>query len=252
MVAISIKDNLKQVKRELQKKRSQVPFAMSLTLNDIAFSGKKQIDTDIKTRLDRPTRFTQRSIEVVKSNKRNLTSTVKVRDRQKQSKVLEHLFSGGSRTGKGAEGALLGLGVLPKGKYIVPGNDAPLDSFGNIKRSFIRKLIQYFRTFKPSRGNKSTLPPGVWMRKFDRAEKRNRKKKGLTGSFEFFAVHKQVTGGGGKRKGKGRKPEPILLFIDKPRYRQYFDIRKTANRIILKDLDRSFKRNYDFATRTAK
>ena len=252
MVAIRVSSNINKARSELKRVKSQVPFAMSRTLNTLAFNSKGEVDKQIKERLDRPTRFTQRSIEVIKSSKRKLTSTVKVRDRQKQSSILNHLFTGGIRRGKGLEGRLVSMGVLPRGKYIVPGKVAPLDSFGNIKKSFIKKLVNGLQNIRLSKGNESTLPPGVWMRKFDRATKKRRKKRGLSGTSEFFVVHKQVKGASRKKGTKTRRPEAILLFVDRPKYRRIFNMEETVKKVILRDLEREFDKNYQFALRTAK
>lgn len=253
MTSIKINANIDKAKRDLKSKKNQIPFAMSRTINDLAFNAKGDIDVQIKTKLSRPTRYTQRAIEVKKSSKRKLIATVKVRDKQKQSTKLEHLFSGGIRTGKGLEGKLKGLGVLPGGMYIVPGSEAPLDSFGNIKKSFLNNLIKYFQTFKTSRGNTSSLEPGVWMRKFSRAEKKRRKKVGKSGRFEFFVVHKQVDKAqSGRRNQDRQKPEPVLLFINRPKYRRVFNMPETTKQIIIRDLEREFNKNYQNAIRTAK
>ena len=229
-----------------------------LTLNQLARTSKKEIDKQLQGKLDRPTRFTLRAIQAVNSTSKTMTSTVKVKDKRRangksETDILKHLFAGGGRSGKGAEGALRALGVLPSGMFIVPGKFAPLDSFGNIKRSFIRKLIEYFKSFRPKGNNTSTLAPGVWMRKFDRREKKSRKKQGKSGSFEFFVVHKQIDAATSKRSGSKRQaPEPILLFVDRPRYRKYFDMLSTTAKVIIRDLDREFAKQYEFALKTAK
>ena len=252
MVAIRVSSNINKARSELKRDKSQVPFATSKTLNDLAFTSKRDVDKQINTRLDRPTRFAQRSIEVVKSSKRKLVSTVKVRDRQKQSAILNHLFTGGVRRGKGLEGKLIGMGVLPRGKYIVPGEKALIDSFGNIRRSFIKKLVTGLQQANISKGNVSTLHPGVWVRKFDRSTKKKRKAQGLGGAFEFFVVHKQIKGTSRKKGTKRIKPEAVLLFVDRPKYRRIFNMEETVKQVILKDLDREFNKNYQFALRTAK
>lgn len=251
MTTISIKSNVDQVRKELRNiKQNQIPFATSLTINNLAFSVKKDIDQQLLTKLDRPTRFTTRSIEVKKSDKRNLTATVKVKDNFKQDQILKHLFQGKIRRGKSLEGALVSMGVLPKGKYIVPGKYAPLDSFGNIKRTFLNQLIAALKNLN---SGESTLPPGVWIRKFDRAAKKKRKAQGKEGSFEFFIVHKQISSSSSGRRGdKQNRPEAVLLFVDQPKYRRLFNMDDTAKGVIVRDLEKEFDKSYQFALRTAK
>lgn len=254
MVTISVKSNIEQTKRNLRKAKSQVPFAMSNTLNTMAFTIKKDMDGQILTKIDRPKPYTRKSINVDKSSKRTLTATVKVRDRFKESSKLRHLFIGGRRIGQGFEGKLVGIGVLPRGMYVVPGDSDVVkkDSFGNIRKSFINKLVNYFNTFKPRKGNVSGLPPGVWMRKFTRAQKKKRKKAGKTGTFEFFVVHKHVKRAGIKRNEDTRPPESILFFEPRPRYKRVFDMKKTAESVLIRDLQREFDKNYQRALSTAR
>lgn len=258
MVAIKVNIDTAKARKQIKGIRDQVPFATRLTLNQLARNTKADIDEQMKAKLDRPTRFTLRAIRTDNAKSKTMTSVVRVNDKQRatgkpEAKVLEHLFSGGGRSGKAAEGKLRGLGVLPAGKFIVPGNAAPLDSFGNIKRSFIRQLINYFSTFKPERESRAGLEPGVWMRKFDRQQKKKRKKAGKSGNFEFFVVHKKVDGVTQRRRSKRqRPPEPIILFVDNPRYRQFFDMKKTAEKVIIRDLDKEFEKNYERAIATAK
>ncbi|WP_299078950.1 hypothetical protein [uncultured Paraglaciecola sp.] len=253
-MAISIKHDIRKLQEEMGRTRkSQVPFAIRLTLNQLARNSKKVIDKQILSRIDRPTRFTQRAIATKNATRRTMTSRVMVKDRRNENRLLEHLFTGGGRTAKNAEGTLKGLGVLPSGKFIVPGKFAPRDSFGNIRRAFINKLVKYFQTFRPDSNTTSTLSPGVWIRRFDRGQKKTRKNQGKTGSFEFFVVHKQVSGGGKSRRGKKRKaPEPVLLFVDRPRYRRLFNMEETARQVILRDLAIEFRKAYSRAVSTAR
>ncbi len=253
-MAISIKHDINKLQAELGRTRkSQVPFAIRLTLNQLARNSKKDLDKQIVARIDRPTRFTQRAIATKNATRRTMTSRVMVKERRNENKLLEHLFTGGGRIAKNAEGTLRGLGVLPRGKFIVPGKFAPRDSFGNIRRSFINKLVKYFQTFKPANNNESTLSPGVWIRKFDRRQKKSRKKQGKTGSFEFFVVHKQISSRGSSKRGSKRvAPEPVLLFVDRPRYRRLFNMEETARQVILRDLSIEFRKAYERAVSTAR
>lgn len=253
-MAISIKHDIRKLQAELGRTRkSQVPFALRLTLNQLARNVKKDVDKQIIARIDRPTRFTQRAIATKNSTRSTMTSRTFVKSKRGENRLLEHLFTGGGRASKNAEGTLKGLGVLPSGKFIVPGKFAPRDSFGNIRRSFINKLVKYFQSFRPESNTTSTLAPGVWIRRFDRGQKKARKNQGKTGSFEFFVVHKQVSGGGKSRRGKKRKaPEPVLLFVDRPRYRRLFNMEETARQVILRDLSIEFRKAYERAVRTAR
>lgn len=253
-MAISIKHDISKLQEEMKRtKKSQVPFALRLTLNQLARNVKKDIDRQIIARIDRPTRYTQRAIKTVNSKRATMTSRVMVKENRGENRLLEHLFTGGGRTNKKAEGMLRGLGVLPSGKFIVPGKFAPRDSFGNIRKGFINKLIKYFQAYRPERNATSGLAPGVWVRKFDRRQKKSRKKSGKSGSFEFFVVHKQVKSGGSSRRNSNRAaPEPVLFFVDRPRYRRLFNMEESARVVINRDLRIEFRRAYERAVSTAR
>ena len=253
-MAISIKHDVTQLQRKLgATKKNQVPFALRLTLNQLARSTKKDIEKQINAKVDRPTRYTQRSIRSQNATRKTMASKVAVKDNRRQNTLLEHLFTGGSRDNKRFEFKLRQMGVLPSGKYVVPGKFAPMNSFGNIKKSFINKIVKFFQSASASKPLTSGLAPGVWVRRFSRIQKKSRKKIGKTGSFEFFVVHKQSTSSksSGKRL-KGQAPEPVLLFVDQPRYRKLFDMEKTASNVILRDLEAEFTKAYNRAVATAK
>jgi hypothetical protein len=254
MTSITIKHDINKAKLDLKKTRkSQIPFATRLTLNQLARNSKKNLDRQIVARLDRPTRFTQRAIRTANATRRNMAARVAVKDKRKEDQLLEHLFTGGTRINKRAERLLRGIGVIPSGKFMVPGKFAPRDSFGNIRRAFINKIVKFFKASRPDSNSTSSLAPGVWVRRFDRGQKKARKSRGQSGSFEFFVVHKQVSGGKVSKRGKKRRaPEPVLLFVDRPRYKQFFSMEATVRKVILRDLDREFRKAYAQAVATAR
>lgn len=253
MVAINMKSTVGRARSELKNIQKQVDFATANTINTIAFVSKSEIDRQIKARLNRPTRFAQRAVEVVKGNRRTLTSTVRVQTRHGQSETFGHLFTGGKREGKGYEGVLKRMGVLPGGMYTVPGKAAPINSFGNIRKAFIDKMIKELSGGNIPAESVSTLPPGIWRRLPERGRKSKRtghrikrRKAGL------FVVHKQSTGSGRKSKQPGRPPEAVMLFVERPRYRRYFDLPDTVRDVIRKRFDAEFDKNFKRAIATAR
>lgn len=263
MVAITASVNTELIRRKLRGQKSQVPFAMSLTLNAMAKTTKDIVDKQIKSKLDRPTRYATNMMFVKRSAKRNLVAEVKVKDSATVTKrgfvgpdqILGHLFKGGNRRTKGFEGLLRDIGVLPRDRYIVPGQGIRLDSNGNIPRSVIIQLLSYFRAFKESgfRANMSDKNRKSFGRRF---VKKNIKGASFAKFFHVLPGDKRGLHPGVYIKvqfGSGTAIKPYLIFVKKqPTYRQYFDIEETANKVILKDVDREFKKNYEFATRTAK
>jgi hypothetical protein len=214
----------------------------------------KKTEDEINRKIDRPTRFTLRSIQATKATSRTMTATVKVKDKvrpdgRSEAKILGHLFGdfAGSRQIKAFENLMRSRGILPNGKFIVPGEKMPLDSFGNMRRSALRKVINGLRATRVRGEQASTLAPGIWLRK-------GFKRKGKPRVEDsYFVVHRQIDKlSSGKRGQKSRPPEPMVLFVDRPRYRRLFNMKTIAQRVIVSDLDKEFEKNYEFALKTAK
>ena len=249
MTTISIQTDIKEPQRALDVvSKRQIPYATVLMLNALAGSTKKRTEVEIKRELDRPTNYAQRMIGLRFANKRNLTSQVNVRGSvaSGETKVLGHLFAGGKRKGKGFEGALVSKGIMPDGMYAMPGEGAPLDFYGNIKRSFIKQLIDYLTANKV-------------VKKSAQFENRSRKQtKGSTTS-QYFIVNQKKQGGlplGIWQHigfGSGKALRPIIMFVRKePVYDRYFDLDKTAQQVINKDARYEFDKAMAYAIATAK
>lgn len=253
MPNLLVRTTVNAARKELANIKKQTAFATSQTINTMAFGSKKDIDTQIKQRIDRPTRFIQRAIEVDKSTRATLKATVKVGTRQNRSALLGHLFTGGTRRGKPYEGALRGMGVLPRGMYTVPGEGAPINAFGNIRKAFLNKLINQLLAIDIPRNAESSLPPGVWERTTERG-KRKRGARRATGrnAKQVFVVHKQTKATGPKRRATGPKPKALLLFVKRPHYRRVFDMPATVIKIVQQRFDREFDKNFKRALATAR
>lgn len=256
-MAITVRFDDIGLRRSLQSnKKSQVPFATRLTLNALARNAKKDVDQHVSRILHNPKAYTKRMMVTENAKgKVNPFSRLKAKDRlgkNSPNKVLEHLFEGGGRRGKGMEGKLLSLGLLPRGQYAVPGKAAAIDANGNIRRSFLNKMLSFLSSAKLTPGE-STLPPGLWVRRFDRKQKKKRKAQGKSGNLEYFVVGKQIKAQSRSRRGDSdRRPQAILLFVKKAKYKEYIDLGKIARKVIVRDLEFEFNKAYDLAERTAR
>ncbi len=249
MTTINIKADIKEAQRALDVvSKRQIPFATVLMLNELAKSTKKRTEIDIKRNLDRPTNYAQRMMGVKFANKSSLTSQVNVRGSVSggETKVLGHLFAGRGRSGKGFEGALVDKGIMPRGMWAMPGDGAPLDFFGNIKRSFIRQLIDYLTANKV-------------VKKSAQFENRQRKQvKGATSS-QYFVVNQKKQGGlplgiwQNIGFGSGRALRPIIIFVRKePVYDRYFNLGNAAQQVIARDARFEFDKAMRNAIATSK
>lgn len=96
--------------------KKQIPFALSVALNDTAWQSKEDVAKYAERTIDRPTKFTLRGFAVKKSTKRRLYSEVFIKPIQ--AEYLEYQIEGKTRR--------------PESKAIpIPVNQR-LNKFGNI------------------------------------------------------------------------------------------------------------------------
>lgn len=268
-------DELKASVDDLAKRH--VPFAAARALTQVAENARMDTVREIRQKLHAPTEFTINSIFKKPATKQDLSSMVYVKDfgrvntgKRKtvgkgQAEVLGHLFSGGSRAYKGFEAALMRIGVLNRGEFIVPGEGAPLDGNGNIQRGFIMQMISYF---------------GANLSKYDRMDaaararfgKRQGKKVGIGGAaVEYFISRGKGNWFGSRSWKNGRLQnlppgiwmraqtaygttaiKPIIMFVRKtPNYQRYFDLEAIARTAVRRDFDTQFHLALEGAMRTA-
>lgn len=102
------------IKKMTAFEKKQVPFALSLALNNTANLAKVEAQRQMPDYLDRPTRFTINSVAVVSSKKTNLVAKVLIKDIQ--AKYLGVNINGGAVS-----------------KRIAKPVNIPLNKFGNIR-----------------------------------------------------------------------------------------------------------------------
>lgn len=190
-----------------------------------------------------------RSFRVIKATEEKLESRVELRpDSQGKSNTYEeifgHLFNGGNRAWKRAEGAFLKIGVLPAGFIMVPGAGCPLDQFGNAPAPFIRQLLSYFGAAELNAGYRANMTDKRKEKLADRG-KTERGYKTINGVVYFISRGKgnwfgarswkygreqQLPMGIWKKSGMhGVKVEPVFLFVRKGIYRKTIDLEKILN-----------------------
>lgn len=142
---LSIQDNFDQFERSLNTfQREQLPFALSVGINDTLNDVKEAEQRLLDVRLDKPTPFTKRGIAVKRSSKRSLSGRVFFKP--VQAAYLQKLEEGGTR--------------YPRGRAIpVPVNQRT-NKYGNMSRGAIRRLLANPRNFS---GTVKGVA-GIWQR----------------------------------------------------------------------------------------
>jgi hypothetical protein len=233
LIAISVKHDFENALRLLDARvRKQVPFALKNTLNKLVEGTKQDVVTEMHSKFDRPTPFTLNSLFIKYATKQNLTARVFVKDRElfkskPFNEQLAHQFSGGVRIKKRLEFWFLRAGLISNGEYLVPGAGALLDSYGNMSRGQIQKVLSQLRTGPDATAYQSN-------------SKRSRTKRIDVG---YFWSH------GGKLKrgvwaryrlGFGSAVKPVLLVVNHANYSQRINMEKIAAARVNKDFNRIF------------
>ncbi|ENO76571.1 hypothetical protein B447_17546 [Thauera sp. 27] len=202
---------------------------------------------------DRPTRWTLNSFQV-RLDKAALQARVEIKDGYwyRADNYLQTQIEGGSRKSKAFETALRRVGVLPAGWFIVPGEKASLDAFGNISVGQIRQILSWFDAAEMVAGSMQNMG--------ERGREKRRRGTRTRRGFEYFVAQPGSRVGRGSWKngrpqnlqpgvyrrtafGFGSAIEPILIFVTRANYKPRFDFYGVAQRTV----DREFKPRLDAA-----
>lgn len=121
---VDIRGALDKIDRARQ---DQIPFAVSVALNDVAWQVVNATPAILQAHLDAPTRFTTdtRGMYVERADKRKLLATVAFKSRQ--SAYLRYQIEGGERR--------------PSRKALRLPTEIPLNEFGNLPARTIATLV---------------------------------------------------------------------------------------------------------------
>lgn len=197
--------------------RNQLPYATALALTETAKKVKERLEGEMRTVFDRPTPYTLNSLRLFPATKQKLVARVWMKNEADKAapatKWLTPQVYGGGRDDKRSEKLLRAKGVLPEGKYIVPGRDAKLDGFGNIGRGQLQKIIAGLGAQQDKYANSTDSRRSI-------------------GNLKRFFVMRRGRDaiGIGERTGRGRdKVKLVLAFVGRPGYRKEFDFFTIAN-----------------------
>lgn len=142
-----IKVDVKAAQRQLSDMAKQIPFAVSVALNDLAFQVMRKENSAMSDIFKNPRPFTQRATQVEKkASKSDLTAVVSIRPAQQ--KYIEPYEDGGQHSSSWKLGNLL-----------VP-VDGPTDRFGQIPRGMLERILNRPDVFK---GTVKGIT-GIWQR----------------------------------------------------------------------------------------
>lgn len=238
MLVYSVRGDIREVERSLTGLgRDQVPFATALALTRTAQFVQQKIKEEIPRVFDRPTNFTLDSTWVRPATKQRLWAEVKIKDESFKAvppiKWLRAQIYGGTRALKRFELRLVSAGVMPPGHFAVPASGADYDSFGNMSRGEIVRMLSDLQSHWDPRQNTTA-----------RSRQRRRRSRTKRPTFYFSTwppskrtahlrpgIYKRVGAVAGLAAGITagfRTPiKPVLLFVKRVRYRKrlrFFEI----------------------------
>ena len=213
---ISVKADVKDLTRKLNRAKRQIPFAIKRGLDATAFDLQRNLKDTLPKYVHNPVAYTKAGIQVEKAKKDDLTAKVGFASRSfgraigsiTQAEYMKRLIEGGIR--------------LPKNKVIpvpYPANQKP-NKAGNIPRGRINKML----------GDKE---------KFFSGEPKGAKKEGGAGIW--------------KRQGKGKKQKikMMIAYEEQTEYQKSYPFQSLALNFVRKHFRKNLDQAIDYALKTA-
>ncbi len=202
-----------KLQKNLSRLSKQLPYALTLTINDLLFDSQKSLNAELKGGMNVRVN-TSKAFAVDKAKKTNLMGTVRMKDDWHKTALLHHYKR------KDAEQIATEKYFIRRG-YMTNNNSAiPIK---RMTKAAYRKVVAGTKTkgkmFVVPINNKDRrtahLHPGIY----------NRLK---------------------------RKVKPLMLFTQEAKYSKRFDMYKTVAKVVNRRADKYFYKNLDKAMRTAR
>lgn len=248
MLKIDVRSNLKQVIQQIEGiRRDQLPFATALALTQTAIHVKRAEITEMQSVFDRPTPYTLGALFNKPATKQSLEAKVWIKSKFDAGKgnapenFLLPEIEGGPRRMKRFELALQRIGVMPTGYQAVPGEEAPLDAYGNIPGPEIVRILSYLQAFG-EQGYRANI-----------TEKRREALKKGTRTAYGYALFVVYPGRGGRGShlhpgiwkrvytGFGQAIVPLIMYVKPATYQKRFKFWEVAERTIAREFPREFE-----------
>ncbi|WP_311968904.1 hypothetical protein [Pseudomonas baltica] len=216
----------------------QIPFATVLALTETAKLVKARLEDEMRSVFDRPTPYTMNSLRLIPATKQRMEARVWIKDEadgaQPATKWLTPEVYGGPRNNKRSEALLRSRGILSEGKFLVPGRGAALDSYGNIGRGQLQKILSGLGA------------------QGDRLQNSTTSRRSVGNLTRYFVLRKGRNAIGiAERIGKKRTDiRMVLAFVSKPGYARALDFFGIGEREADAQLAAQFEKAFDRALAT--
>lgn len=229
MEFISFKKMAEAINADLKSRYlEKFPKACSAALSRTAVRCKAAMQEHMRTDFDRPTKWAIDAVRAVPATVETMSSAVLLKEFSSKGtpaeKYLGPEIMGGGRGRKRSEKALASAQYLKPSGFVMPGNAAAMDEFGNQSRGEIVKILSVLRAFG-EQGYRANRAKG-W-------NKKNR-------VGQIFAV-RQGSARAGLKPGVYRRTETgvvcLMRFVSKaPNYK----VRLPFDQLVMTDAARIF------------
>ena len=205
--------------------KQNLDFAIVQASNKTAFEVRESWKRAASRIFDRPTPLTENAALYRKATKQKLYAEIFIRDEaSKGTAPAQYLYAqveGGTRRPKGMERLLMSAELMPRDRFAVPGNDAPLNQYGNVSSGVVRKILSQLR---------AGLETGYTSNETDEGRARRLKRQNKRGGGgSYFVVREQR---GQLRPGiyeriafaQGTAVRGIFMFVRSATYDRRYDI----------------------------
>lgn len=200
------------------------PRALADALNHSANQARQALRAEMESVFDRPTPWTLNSIRVLQAKpSASPEAAVWVQDvsgGKNPFSAEDYLLpqvDGGERFTRRSEKYLRESGILPAGRFVVPGEGARLDAYGNIQRGQMMQILSGLKAMKLSGSDNAATDSKRSLRK---------------GHAAAFFVMKRGKTPIGIAERRGKNLSMVLAFVRQPQYRERFKfhdvVRRTA------------------------
>ncbi len=233
MISIKPEGFQQQLADLTELEQRQIPYATATALTRTAQGLMDRLRDEMRVVFDRPTPYTLNSLRMVPARKDRLEARVWFKDEadgaQPASVWIAPEVHGGPRRNKPAELQLRAKGILPEGKYVVPGAGADLDRYGNIRRGQVTRALSGIRGFSQAGYNANAT------------DSRRSRAKGNARRY-FVMTRKGKPIGIAERTGRGRDAVSIIMaFVSRPSYRSRLSFFEIAQQYADENLPREFE-----------
>ncbi|HBC3499853.1 TPA: hypothetical protein KDY90_002634 [Vibrio parahaemolyticus] len=237
-------DNVDQLLgKQFSRLGNQMKYAMVRTINSLAYEDvKPAFISEMKRKLDNPTRFTLNSVGIAPAKKSNMAARTFVRNEaSKGTPPADYLApnaTGGPAHLKRSEKLLQRRGVLKRSQRLIPGRRTKLNRYGN---------------WSGAQMNKALSNIGHQHDRWQNTNRNTRVKKGRA-RYTYFLIrngHPKLTPGIWKEERGWAYP--WVLFADNSQQRKrVLDFHSTSERVVRMNATRRAKQAINHALATAR